>query len=116
MLILAGNREDEAPQQAPAAARPSVPQPVSDACKQAAEGAERTGLVSYGGMSSSGAVLHTAPAWVELPFESQRALAECLSHYIARGQDRWVKRIEFRNQATGVTYGVIENTRYRAGN
>jgi len=51
--------------------------------------------------------------WVAMDFDSQKTMAECVSHYMAGGQDKWVKRIKFKNQATGITYGTIEYTRYR---
>lgn len=115
-ILVAGNRTNAPVVERPATKTVSAdPEPVSAECRKAAEDAERLRLVTPGGMDATGATLHTSAAWARMPFDSQRGLAECLSHYIAGGQDRWIKRIQFRNQATGVIYGVIENTRYRSG-
>lgn len=50
-----------------------------------------------------------------MPADLQAAAALCLSHYIAGSDDKLVRSIAFRNQATGVTYGRIEGTRYSIG-
>lgn len=88
--------------------------PVSMECQRSTKLAEFTGLVRPGPMDRSGAIIFVSARWTQLPASDQAELAECLSHVIAGGQDKWIKRIEFRNQAAGVTYGVIQNTQYTA--
>jgi hypothetical protein len=119
VLVAVSSWKREASEPAKTAPTPSAseppPSPVSEECTKLSELAERSGAVSPASVDSKGMVMHVTSAWTQMPFDSQKKLAECLSHYVAGGQDRWVKRIVFRNQASGITYGTIENSRYRAG-
>lgn len=102
--------------EAPAApAVPAPPQPLSDSCRNVAQALEASGAVRAGSIDRQGATLLVDQRWARLSFADQAAAAECLSHRIAGGQDRWIRKIVFLNQPTGVVYGTIENTRYRAG-
>lgn len=69
-------------------------------------------MVRAGSITRDGAVILTDARWTKLDFTMQESIAKCLSHYIAGSQNHWVTKITFRNQAAGVTYGTMENTRY----
>lgn len=86
--------------------------PVSEDCKSIVNTAEGAGLVRAGPVSRDGAVILTDARWAKLDFNMQESIAKCVSHYIAGSQNHWVTKITFRNQAAGVTYGTMENTRY----
>lgn len=109
----ASRKDKEAPKPQPAPV--SAVEPVSDQCRQLVKIGEETGAMRAGGMTRNGATIIVSQRWGALPFSDQQAMAECASHVMAGGQNRWIKRIQFRNQVTGVTYGTIENTRYRVG-
>lgn len=94
---------------------PASPQPLSDSCRNVAQALEASGAVRPGSIDQQGATLLVDQRWTRLSFADQSAAAECISHRIAGGQDRWIRKIVFLHQPTGVVYGTIENTRYRAG-
>jgi hypothetical protein len=78
--------------------------------------AEQQGVIRPGTIDTSGAVILTDARWVNrMDGELQKYLAECTSHYLAGGQNRWIKRVQFRNQSTGVIYATIEGDRFRIG-
>jgi hypothetical protein len=115
-LVFSGkNEHSEAAVPDPVAAVPDAPEPVSGECDRSARLAGDKGLVSPGTANADGMVLLTDARWPTLDASLQQYTAECLSHYLAGGQNRWVKRIQFRNQRTGVVYGTIEGDRYRIG-
>jgi hypothetical protein len=97
----------------PIAESPS--QPVSPDCVKLVEAADRQGSIRPGTVDRSGATLLVDESFSRAPINWQQTIAECYSHYLAKGQDRWIKKIAFVNQRTGVTYGTIEYTRYRVG-
>lgn len=91
-------------------------EPVSQACRGAVKEAESKGLLRPGTIDRDGAVILTDARWAtRLDAQLQQDLALCVSHVIAGGQNRWLKRVEFRNQATGVTYATVEGDRFRIG-
>lgn len=90
-------------------------QPISDECKKVVKLITDSGVMRPGDMTSDGAVMLVDARWTNIPFSDQAGSAECISHYMAGGQNRWIKKISFKNQRTGVVYGTIENTRYRSG-
>lgn len=94
---------------------PDPIQPVSASCDSSARLAGDKGLVRPGTVDADGMVLLTDARWARLDADLQRYTAECLSHFMAHGQNRWITRIQFRNQLTGVVYGTIEGDRYRIG-
>lgn len=102
-----------APAPDPVVAQPD--RPVSAQCQRVTDMLEQSGAIRPGEMTREGAVLLTDSRWTRLSFADQSGAAACLSHRIAGSQDRWTRKITFRNQATGVVYGTIENTRYRSG-
>ena len=78
--------------------------------------AESKGLIKPGTVDRDGAVILTDARWAtRLDADLQQQLALCVSHYLAGGQNRWIKRVQFRNQATGVTYATVEGDRFRIG-
>lgn len=89
--------------------------PVSSGCTALVETAEKSGAIRSGGVTRAGATILVDASWAQMDFAMQTTLAECVSHYMAKSQDRWAKKIQFKNQQTGVVYGTIENTRYRTG-
>ncbi|MEG3193623.1 hypothetical protein SNE32_15490 [Lysobacter sp. D1-1-M9] len=101
----------------PAAASPAKASssPVSAECTRLAEAAEISGIVRPVGVDASGATFLAQPAWAQLDFETQARTAQCISRYMAGGQDRHIRKIVFRNQGSGVVYGTLELDRYRVG-
>ncbi len=84
-------------------------------CRTQAELAMGSGFVRDGGGSRSGGmVLLTDARWTRQSVDEQRELALCLAHSIA-GEGNTLKKLVFRNQATGVVYGTLEYDRYRVG-
>jgi len=91
-------------------------EPVSESCRRAVKEAESKGLIKPGTVDRDGAVILTDARWAtRLDADLQQQLALCVSHYLAGGQNRWIKRVQFRNQATGVTYATVEGDRFRIG-
>jgi hypothetical protein len=91
-------------------------EPLSAACKGSVDEAQRRGLIRPGSIDHTGAVILTDARWTtRLDAGLQEGLALCVSHYIAGGQNRWLKRVQFRNQATGVVYATVEGDRFRIG-
>lgn len=76
---------------------------------------QKHGAVRPGDISREGAVLLVDQRWARMDFDLQEGSAICLSHYLAGGQDRWIRQITFKNQMTGIVYGTIEGKRYRTG-
>lgn len=88
---------------------------MSAGCTDLVEAAEKSGAISSGGVTPQGATIFVDNGWARMGFETQKTMAECVSHYMAGSQDKWATRIRFLNQQTGVVLGTIEYTRYRAG-
>lgn len=104
-----------APKPAPRPAADPV-EPLSESCRGAVARAEKDGLIRPGTIDRDGAVILTDARWsTRLDAELQEGLALCVSHYIAGGQNRWLKKVQFRNQTTGVIYATVEGTRFRIG-
>lgn len=106
-----------------AAARKTQEQDLADwkaknekpSCRTRAELAVGSGFVRDGGGSRSGGmVLLTDARWTRQSVDEQREMALCLAHSIA-GEGNTLKKLVFRNQATGVVYGTLEYDRYRVG-
>lgn len=113
------NKADELP---PVASSPPEPkaqpvreQPVSADCEAATRRLQSLGVIKPGDIDRNGATILVDKRWASMPFDLQKGSAECISHKIAGAQDRWISRIVFRNQITGVVYGTIEGQRYRTG-
>lgn len=84
-------------------------------CRTMAELAVGSGFVRDGGGSRGGGmVLLTDARWTKQSVANQGALALCLAHTIA-GEGNTLKKVVFRNQATGVVYGTLEYDRCRVG-
>lgn len=122
LLVLVGCSSPKPPEAAPqAAAPPPTPareavSPLSDECSRTVKLAEKQGLIRPGTIDSNGAVILTDARWAtRLTSDLQEGLARCVSHYIAGGQNQWLKRVQFRNQATGVVYATMEGDRFRIG-
>lgn len=103
-------------------AEPSTPEPVpqanrplSDECKRITDQAFKLGVLRPGDVSGSEILVMASPLFASMKVDGQRQVAECLSHRLAGSQDLHVPVIVFRNQASGVTYGVIRFGRYRPG-
>lgn len=89
---------------------------MSAECTGTVDRAQREGLIRPGTIDRSGAVILTDSRWAtRLDAQLQQGLALCVSHYIAGGQNRWLKKVQFRNQATGVVYATVEGDRFRIG-
>jgi hypothetical protein len=110
----AGTSEAAAAPNAASSAGEAV-KPVSKECSDLVEAAEREGMIRPAGMTREGMTMLVGQSWTEMPFSKQGVLAECASHYVAGGQNRWIKKIAFVNQTTGVTLGTIEADDYRVG-
>jgi uncharacterized lipoprotein YmbA len=90
--------------------------PLSTECAGTVKLAEKQGLIRPGTIDAEGAVVLTDARWAtRLDAALQEQLAQCVSHYIAGGQNRWTKRVEFRNQATGVVYATMRGDRFHIG-
>lgn len=95
---------------------PDPVEPLSEGCSNSVKLAERQGVIRPGTVETSGAVILTDARWISrMDVDLQKYLAECTSHYLAGGQNRWIKRVQFRNQRTGVVYATIEGDRFRIG-
>ena len=118
MLRQCSNQTTSTPQRAtttpPAAARPAETL-ESSGCKALVESAQSAGAIQAAGVTRDGMTVAVDTGWTKMGFENEKMMAECVSHYVAGSQDKWIKKISFVNRATGVTYGTIENTRYRSG-
>ena len=88
---------------------------MSAGCTDLVETAEKAGAISSGGVTAQGATIFVDNGWARMGFEAQKTMAECVSHYMAGSQDKWVSRTRFLNQRTGVVLGTMEGIRYRAG-
>lgn len=116
-----GSGADPTPEVAVAPPSPAAPveapvEPVSENCKGLVKVAEKNGLVRPGTVDRDLAVLLTDARWAtKLDVNLQEGLAVCLSHYVAGGQNRWVRKLQLRNQATGVVYATVEGDRFRIG-
>lgn len=89
---------------------------MSSDCRGAVDLAQREGLLRPGTIDRTGAVILTDSRWTtRLDGQLQQDLALCVSHYLAGGQNQWLKRVQFRNQATGVVYATVEGDRFRIG-
>jgi uncharacterized lipoprotein YmbA len=115
-----------APDPAPVAAAPTVApesppreapiEPVSENCREMVKVVEKSGLIRPGTVSQEAAVLLTDSRWAtKLDSHMQEGLAVCLSHYVAGGQNRWVRKLQLRNQLSGVVYATVEGDRFRIG-
>jgi hypothetical protein len=112
-------RKSAAPAVTAAAARPtpieSIDRPVSEACTEMAKLMESKGFIRPGGITRGEVTLLTDARWTALDVAAQASTASCLSRYMAGSEDRQIKKLVFRNQLSGVVYGVLEYDRYRVG-
>lgn len=121
LLAVAGCSAQSQPDTAaPVAAAPAPVEapvePVATRCQEMVKVAEKNGLVRPGTVSRDLAVLLTDSRWAtKLDGNMQEGLAICLSHYLAGGQNRWVRQLQLRNQASGVVYATVEGDRFRIG-
>lgn len=76
---------------------------------------EAEGLLRAGGVDASGATVLVDRSFTNWPVEQQATIATCVSQYLAGSADKMLRRVTFKNQRTGVTYGTLEYTRYRVG-
>jgi len=86
--------------------------PVSPACVQAVESLEASGVARPGRVDSSGADVLVDERWAAMSFSTQQFNARCLSNYGAGSSEKWIVRIRFINQRTGVVYGLLEGDQY----
>lgn len=122
-IALAGCMSQAPAPPAPVAAAKPAPrpapdpiEPLSENCRGAVERAEKERLIRPGTIDRDGAVILTDARWTtRLDGQLQEGLALCVSHYIAGGQNRWLKKVQFRNQVTGVVYATVEGDRFRIG-
>jgi hypothetical protein len=99
-----------APATAPVAA--DEPWPVAAECSAHAELMSRNGVAKPAGFNKDGFLILVDRRWAQMDLEHQRSSATCISHVLAGGQNRWIRRIVFKNQVTGLTYGVMEGSEY----
>ncbi|MFV7512885.1 hypothetical protein ACNPM2_10910 [Stenotrophomonas geniculata] len=85
---------------------------VSAACVQAVESLESSGEARPGRVDSSGADVLVDERWAAMNFSTQQFNARCLSNYGAGSSEKWIARIRFINQRTGVVYGLLEGDQY----
>lgn len=85
---------------------------VSAACVRAVESLEASGEARPGRVDSSGADVLVDERWTAMSFSTQQFNARCLSNYGAGSSDKWIVRIRFINQRTGVVYGLLEGDQY----
>lgn len=85
---------------------------VSAVCVRAVESLESSGEARSGRVDSRGADVLVDERWAAMSFSTQQFNARCLSNYGAGSSEKWIVRIRFINQRTGVVYGVLEGDQY----
>ncbi|UXB33949.1 hypothetical protein K7564_09095 [Stenotrophomonas maltophilia] len=90
----------------------SAAAPVSPVCVRAVESLEASGVARPGRVDSNSADVLVDEHWAEMSFSDQQLNARCISNYAAGSSDKWITRVRFINQRTGIVYGLLEGDRY----